>query len=120
MSALALRLAVDPAAIAESQTSKKGSPQPVPAKTMEAHLVKKVNPTYPVEAKKAGILGTVVLDAIISKTGQVENLKVVSGPSELQKSSLDAVRQWTYKPVLLNGAPIDVETTIHVVYTLQK
>jgi TonB family protein len=62
----------------------------------------------------------VVLDAVIGKTGHVESLKVASGPNELQSSALDAVRQWTYKPFLLNGDPIDVATTISVVYTLEK
>jgi outer membrane biosynthesis protein TonB len=56
----------------------------------------------------------------VGKTGDVENLKVVLGPRELQQSSLDAVRQWKYKPYLVNGDPVDVKTTISVVYSLQK
>jgi TonB family protein len=77
-------------------------------------------PKYPVEAKKARIQGTVVLNAVIGKDGNVEELKVESGPKELQQSALDAVRQWTYKPYLLNGEPIEVKTTINVTYTLAK
>jgi len=50
----------------------------------------------------------------------MEQVKVVSGPKELQQSALDAVRQWTYKPYLLNGKPVDVRTTINVTYTLAK
>ena len=73
---------------------------------------------YPVEAKKKKIQGTVVLDAIIDKTGNIGHLKVVSGPKILQKSAMQAVRQWTYKPYLLNGNPVAVKTTINIVYSL--
>jgi protein TonB len=78
-----------------------------------------VQPKYPEAAKAAKIQGTIVLEAIISKTGTVENLHIISGPDELQPSSLDAVRQWTYKPYLLNGDPVEVTTTIKVIYSLQ-
>jgi protein TonB len=81
-------------------------------------IVKKVQPEYPADAKKAGIKGTVALDATIGKDGKIEHLSVLSGPAELQKSALDAVRQWEYQPFLLNGDPIEVETTINVIYTL--
>jgi len=57
---------------------------------------------------------------VFGKTGHVESLKVASGPSGLLQSSLDAVRQWKYKPFLLNGDPIEVKTTISVVYSLKK
>ena len=77
-----------------------------------------VTGTYPVEAKKARIQGKVQLDAAIGKAGEIEQLKVISGPKELQQSALDAVRQWTYKPFLLNGEPVEVKTKITVTYTL--
>jgi TonB family protein len=77
-------------------------------------------PKYPEAAKKARIQGTVLLNAIIGKDGTVEQLTVISGPKELQQSALDAVRQWIYKPFLLNGDPIEVKTTITVIYTLSK
>jgi outer membrane biosynthesis protein TonB len=64
--------------------------------------------------------GTIVMDARIGKDGAIEKLRVVSGPEEFRKSSLDAVRQWTYKPYLLNGQPTAVDTTITVNYSLQK
>lgn len=83
-------------------------------------IVSKVPPVYPVDAKKAKITGSVVLTAIIGRDGEVENLRVVSGPSALQQSALDAVRQWHYKPFLLNGNPVEVETTINIVYMLAK
>ena len=75
-------------------------------------------PVYPAEARAAKIQGVVVLHAIISKTGEVEDLAVVSGPPMLTASALDAVRQWRYKPYLLNGEPTAVETTITVNYAL--
>ncbi|MGA8739738.1 MAG: M56 family metallopeptidase [Terracidiphilus sp.] len=117
-SAVALRLGVDSQATMDKQATKK--PRSIPPKTMAENIISKVNPKYPPEAKKAGIQGTVVLDAVVGKTGDVEKLNVVSGPNELQQSSLDAVRQWKYRPFLLNGDPIEVETTISVIYSLQK
>ena len=61
-----------------------------------------------------------LLDAVIGTDGSVEQLTVKSGPKELQHSSLDAVRDWKYKPFLLNGDPVEVTTTISVVYSLAK
>jgi TonB family protein len=118
-SAMALRLAVDQAG-AENKSSSPKAPHTVSAEEMQKYVLTKVNPVYPREAKEAGITGTVVLDAVINKTGEVENLKVVSGPRELQQSALDAVRQWTYKPVMVDGEPVEVETTINVTYSLAK
>jgi TonB family protein len=77
-------------------------------------------PIYPPDAKKARIQGTVLLDAVIGKDGTVESLTVVSGPPALRTSAQDAVRQWTYKPFLLNGDPVEVKTTITVTYSLAK
>lgn len=79
-----------------------------------------VQPTYPPEAKAAGIEGSVLLHAIIGKDGKISSLQLISGPTELSKSALDAVKQWTYKPYLLNGNPVAVDTTITVTYSLQK
>jgi TonB family protein len=92
----------------------------VPSNVMAQRTVKKVVPKYPEAAKKARIQGTVVLNAKIGKDGTIESLKAVSGPKVLQRSSLDAVRQWTYKPFLLSGNPVEVETTISVVYSLTE
>jgi protein TonB len=64
------------------------------------------------------VSGTVVLAATISKTGTIENLHVVSGPPVLQQAALDAVQTWLYRPYLLDGEPVEVETTINVVFTL--
>jgi TonB family protein len=117
---VALRFDVSVAAADDAATTKKSPPESISAEKMQDRLLTKVPPKYPPDAKKAGIQGTVVLEAVIGKTGNIENLKVVSGPAELQQSSLDAVRQWTYKPVLWKGQPIEVKTTITVVYTLAK
>lgn len=87
---------------------------------MAGQIVSKVNPVYPVEAKEQGIQGSVVLHAIIDKDGTVKELAVVSGPPELQASAIDAVKQWVYKPFLLNGNPVEVNTTITVNYSLDN
>lgn len=73
---------------------------------------------YPVRARQNHVQGMVMLEATINKTGDIEGLEVVSGPSELQKSTVDAVKTWKYKPYLLNGQPVDVMTEINVIYTL--
>jgi len=76
----------------------------------------RIDPIYPAAAIKNHVSGTVVLQATISTRGNVEALRVISGPATLQQAALDAVRQWTYRPYLLNGAPVEVETTINVVF----
>jgi len=81
-------------------------------------LVTKVAPEYPPIAKAARVQGTVVLEAVISKDGQIKNLRVISGPPMLQQAALDAVKTWTYRPYLLNGEPAEVRTTINVIFTL--
>ena len=86
---------------------------------MAGNILTKAVPIYPPEAKKAKIQGTVVLSAVIGKDGNVKNIQVLSGPNELQQSSIDAVRQWIYKPYLLNGDPVEVKTTVNIVYSLK-
>jgi len=83
-----------------------------------AAIVRQVMPQYPPIAKTAHISGTVVLHAIIGKDGSVQDLQYMSGPPLLMKSALDAVKQWRYKPTMLNGEPVEVDTTISVVFTL--
>ncbi|MDR3792216.1 MAG: M56 family metallopeptidase [Terracidiphilus sp.] len=82
------------------------------------NLISKVAPKYPPEAKKARIQGTVVLNAIIGTDGHMKELRVLSGAAPLVQAAMEAVRQWVYKPYLLNGKPVQVETTINVIYTL--
>jgi len=81
-------------------------------------LVRKVQPTYPPLARQARIQGTVVLQAQISKTGDIENLQLVSGHPMLAPAAIEAVKQWKYKPYLLNGEPVEVETTVQVNFSL--
>jgi len=81
-------------------------------------LLQKTVPLYPPIAKAARVSGTVVLQATISKTGTIENLRVISGPAMLQQAAMDAVKSWRYRPYLLNGDPVEVETTVNVVFTL--
>lgn len=120
-SSLALGMHVVAGSAAENNTPSRAPKQiSVSADVMAADLVNKVIPVYPEEAKKARIQGTVVLSAVVGKDGNVQSLRVLSGPNQLQQSALDAVRQWTYKPYLLNGDPIEVKTTVNVVYSLGK
>jgi periplasmic protein TonB len=84
----------------------------------EGNVIYRVQPSYPPIARLARVQGTVELRAIISKAGTIENLVVVSGPPTLVKSAIEAVRQWRYRPYLLNNEPIEVETEITVNFVL--
>jgi protein TonB len=81
-------------------------------------LVRRVNPVYPPLARQARIQGQVVLRAQIGKDGSIQNLQLVSGHPMLVQSALDAVKQWKYKPYLLNGEPVEVDTEVLVNFTL--
>ncbi|MGH9684951.1 MAG: energy transducer TonB [Candidatus Acidiferrales bacterium] len=83
-----------------------------------AKLLRQVIPTYPPIAKTAHISGTVILHAVIAKNGTIQELTYVSGPPLLMRNAMEAVRQWRYQPTLLNGEPVEVDTTISVVFTL--
>jgi len=86
----------------------------------QAMLVRRVDPVYPPLAKQIGKSGVVHLHALISTDGSIESLRVIDGDPFLVKSALDAVAQWRYKPTMLNGQPVEVETVITVVYTLSR
>lgn len=81
-------------------------------------LVRKTQPNYPPLARQARIQGTVILQATISKTGDIENLQLVSGHPMLAPAAIEAVKQWKYRPYLLNGEPVEVETQVQVNFTL--
>jgi periplasmic protein TonB len=81
-------------------------------------VIHKVQPNYPPLAKTARVQGTVQLAAIIGKDGTIQNLHVISGHPLLTQAALDAVKQWRYKPYVLNGEPVEVDTTIQVNFTL--
>jgi protein TonB len=84
----------------------------------EGLLVFRTTPAYPPIAMAARVSGTVVLAATISKSGSIEDLRVVSGPAMLRNSAMDAVKNWRYRPYLLNNQPVEVETTINVVFSM--
>ena len=81
-------------------------------------LIRKVNPNYPPLARQARIQGTVILQAEISKSGDIQNLRLISGHPMLAPAAIEAVKQWKYKPYLLNGEPVEVETQVQVNFTL--
>jgi len=93
-------------------------PMRVSSMVVEGLIIRKTIPTYPAIARAMGVQGTVVLQASISKQGTIENLHVVSGPAMLQQAALDAVKTWRYKPYMLNDQPVEVETTVNVVFSI--
>jgi periplasmic protein TonB len=100
-------------------------PPPVPSARplqvshiMEGNLSYRVQPEYPPLARQARVQGTVVLMAVISREGKIENLRVLSGHPLLVQAAMDAVRQWRYRPYYLNDEPVEVETQVTVNFTL--
>jgi protein TonB len=87
---------------------------------MEGNLIHRVEPLYPVIAKQIRLEGSVVLNAIISREGNIERVEIAGGPGLLAVAAREAVRQWKYKPYLLNGEPVEVETQITVNFVLQR
>jgi len=85
---------------------------------ISGNLINKVTPVYPPIAKQAHITGDVILQAVISKQGTIEGLKVISGHPMLINNAVEAVRQWRYKPYILNGEPVEVDTTITVKFSM--
>jgi len=86
--------------------------------SIEKKPTKVVQPSYPESAKLAGIQGTVVVDIIIGKSGEVESVQAVSGPKELRSAAADAVKQWKWEPFLLNGKEIRVRTKATINFVL--
>jgi protein TonB len=85
---------------------------------MEGNLILRIQPDYPSLARQARIQGLVVLRAMISRDGAIENLQVLSGHPMLVRAAMDAVRQWRYRPYVLNGEPVEVETEVKVNFVL--
>jgi protein TonB len=83
-------------------------------------VIQRVEPTYPTLARAARVQGDVILSAVIDTNGQITNLQLVSGHPMLVPAALAAVKLWRYKPYLLNGQPVEVETTITVIFTLSS
>ncbi|HEX4784030.1 MAG TPA: energy transducer TonB [Candidatus Sulfotelmatobacter sp.] len=84
----------------------------------QAFITKKINPIYPPIARHTRIQGSVILQVQISKSGDVENMQLFSGHPLLAPAAIDAVKQWKYKPYLLNGEPVEVQTRVTVNFTL--
>jgi len=96
----------------------KPAPPPRVSRMMEGNLIYKPQPPYPPMARAARIQGPVVLRAIISKAGTIENLQTLSGHPLLVPAALEAVKHWRYRPYVLNGEPVEVETQITVNFIL--
>jgi protein TonB len=86
----------------------------------EGQIVRKVQPVYPAMARNVRVQGPVTLEALIGRDGRIEQLKAVSGHPLLIAAAIDAVRQWRYRPYLLNGSPVEVQTTITVNFYLNS
>jgi TonB family protein len=82
-------------------------------------MLERVDPVYPPIARAAGVQGVVILHAILSKNGTIESLQVISGSPMLMGAAMDAVKLWRYKPYLLNGVPVEVDTVINVNFMLE-
>jgi protein TonB len=83
-------------------------------------LISQPQTVYPPIARAARIQGSVVLQATIGKDGTVQNARVISGPPMLQQAALEAVKRYRYRPTVLDGVPVDVETTISFDFTLDQ
>ena len=83
---------------------------------MRALLIKRVEPEYPEEARKKHVQGSVVMKAIISHEGDVQELTLLSGDALLAPAALEAAKQWKYKPYLLQGHPVEIETQIMMIF----
>jgi protein TonB len=99
---------------------KQTGPLRVGGNVQAARIINRVQPIYPPLARQTRISGTVRLHAIIGKDGMIQQLEVLNGHPLLQQAALDAVRQWRYQPTLLNGEPVEVDTTIDVIFSLNQ
>lgn len=88
------------------------------SRMMEGNLIHRVQPVYPILARQARMQGAVVLRALIDREGRIEKLQALNGPAVLEQAAIEAVQQWRYKPYLLDGEPIEVETQITVNFIL--
>lgn len=95
-------------------------PVRVSSGVMEGIAIRKTMPVYPAIAREVHVQGVVTLQATIAKNGTIENLRVVNGPAMLRQAAIDAVKAWRYRPYLLNGEPVEVETTVNVDFSLGR
>lgn len=113
---LPLGPAKSPAVIMQKPAAK--SPVPISSGVAAGQLLSPIRPIYPVIAKQARIQGTVIIEATISRQGAIDNLHVVDGPPLLRQAAVDAVANARYRPFLLNGEPVEVQTSIRVIFSL--
>ena len=104
---------------AASHAKGPSAPLPVGGDVKPAQLVRSVPPVYPPIAKSQRISGNVTLDALIDPSGNVAELKVLSGPPLLHRAALDAVKQWKYSPAQLDGTPTSMHLTVTVQFRAQ-
>jgi protein TonB len=90
------------------------------SRSMQGYLIRRVEPGYPVIARTAGVQGVVLIKALISTEGRIEQAQVLRGSPLLAKAALDAIQQWRYRPYYLNDKPVEVETEITVDFRLSR
>lgn len=105
---------------APAADAKPAAPRPVGGDVQAAKLIRKIVPVYPRMAVLAHVSGTVRLTGVIAKDGTVERLDVISGSPLLVPAAVEAVKQWLYRPTLLNGQPVEVIAPIDVIFTLSQ
>jgi TonB family protein len=122
---LTVRRAEAPSRPTIGQGSKTGTP-PIPdrirvgAAVQSSRAIEKTTPNYPALARQAKVQGSVSLSVILSKAGGVQSVDVISGHPLLIPAAIEAVKQWRYKPTLLNGNPVEVETTVDINFSLAE
>jgi protein TonB len=114
-----LPLLIEPPRIAAPAREEK-RPLKLSEGVLQAQIISRIEPQYPLLAKQTKTEGTVQLHAIIGRDGRITSLEVISGHPLLVEAALKAVRQWTYRPTLLNGEPVEVETSITVIFRLRQ
>lgn len=113
-----------PDSTSTKETASSSAPNLHPARirvggaVMAQKLVHQVLPDYPGAAKKKHLAGSVLLRVVVSRDGSVETVDFISGLDELKDASMRAVKKWRYRPTLLNGQPVEVETKVEVVFSL--
>jgi TonB family protein len=109
--------------LAQDASSPAQSSQPAPVRLTQKQMrqltvVKRVNPDYSKDLRRQRVQGTVTMDVVINQNGDVSAVSPVSGPPALVRIAADAVKQWKYKPFLVNGQPVSVETEVVLNFTL--
>jgi TonB family protein len=97
-----------------------GEPKRLGDSSKTPKIIKRVSPVYPEEAKKAKTQGTVVMDITINEQGKVSSVKIIeSANSSLAEAAINAIKQWEYEPVLLEGKPVAVIATVKITFALE-